>query len=417
MRNLYLIPFFALTFFTFVFPVLPYTTANAASHIQTDDSTVSNKAERKTAAHARRIRRKQRLMQADSMRIKMREAADAGNMLQWVDSLIYSGKTNSPQDSAKRAKRLARLANADEKLSFANRLITKKYYGKNIDTSYIMRPREPWTIKFRNNLSFVLTGIRGVEDNSGFSGFWASRARYTLSFGASYRGIGLSAAVNPAKLAGKSKDMEYLFTSYGNRMGFDIIYEAAKTDKGSITCNGEKYNMPKGSLNRRSLAANYYYAFNGKRFSFPAAFTQSYIQRRSAGSWLIAAAAQWRQTRITPGSDSPVEKAETRTVNFAVGGGYGHNFCLGENFMLHLSSMPAIVVFDHSSISGDDIKRKGKLHFPNFFVTSRAALLYSWKRNFAGVSGIADFSNIGNRKQLELFHMKWRARLFYGFRF
>lgn len=365
----------------------------------------------------KREKRKRKLMQLDSIRLKIRESANSGNMLQWADSMLYRNRTLDADDSIRREKRLERLADADEKLSFANNLLTKKYYNKNIDTAYIARPSEPWTIKFRSNISFNLTGIRDKDEGKEVSGFWASRGRYTLSVGATYRGLGLSAAINPAKLAGKNKDMEYQFTSYGNKMGFDVIYEAAKTDRGSITYGDNKYDMPKGSLNRQSFSANYYYAFNGRRFSFPAAFTQSYLQRKSAGSWLLGAALQWRRTRITPGKDTPFQNAGIKTLNFAIGGGYGHNFCLNNKLMLHLSMLPTIVVFDHSTISGDTTKQKAKMHFPNFFVTSRAALLYSWKRNFAGVSGIADFANIGNTKHLEFLYLKWRVRFFYGFRF
>ncbi len=370
---------------------------------------------RRTDKISRREKRKRKLMQLDSIRLKIRESANSGNMLQWADSMLYAKKILNAEDSIRRKKRLERLANADDKLSFANDMLTKKYYNKNIDTTYIMRPSEPWTIKFRSNFSFNLTGIQDKDKD--LSGFWASRGRYTLSVGATYRGLGLSAAINPAKLAGKNKDMEYQFTSYGNKMGFDVIYEAAKTDKGSITYGDKKYDMRKGSLNRQSLSANYYYAFNGKRFSFPAAFTQSYIQRKSAGSWLLGAALQWRRTKITPGEDTPFQNAGIKTLSFAVGGGYGHNFSLNNKLMLHLSVLPTIVVFDHSTISGDSTKQKAKMHFPNFFVTSRAALLYSWKRNFAGVSGIADFANSGNTKHLEFLYLKWRVRFFYGFRF
>ena len=353
----------------------------------------------------------------DSLCQAIRINANSGRMLQWADSLIRSKSERTIKDTLRHRRRIQRLANADKKLSFANKLLTAHYFNKNIDTSYIKRPSEPWTVKFRANYSFALTGMRGENNGDSFSGLWASRFRATISAGFVYRGIGISAAINPAKLAGRNKDMEYQLTSYGNRMGFDVIYEAAKTDKGSVTYGGKKYKMPKGTLNRQGLAANFYYAFNGRRFSFPAAFTQSYIQRKSAGSWLVGASAQWRYTKISPQDGLPFNKATLKSLNFAIGGGYGHNFCIGRRWMLHLSSLPTLVVYDHGNISGDATTTKSKIRFPNFFIANRGAMLYSWKRNFAGASGTLDFSNIGNSKQLELYNMKWRVRLFYGFRF
>ncbi len=353
----------------------------------------------------------------DSLRQAVRSSANSERMLQWADSLVRSKRKTAIKDSLRHKQRIQRLANADKKLSFANKLLTAHYFNKNIDTSYIKRPSEPWTVKFRTNCSFALTGMRGENNGDSFSGLWASRFRATISAGFVYRGIGVSAAINPAKLAGLNKDMEYQLTSYGNRMGFDVIYEAAKTDKGSVTYGGGKYKMPKGTLNRQGLAANFYYAFNGRRFSFPAAFTQSYIQRKSAGSWLIGASAQWRYTKISPQYGQPFNKATLKSLNFAIGGGYGHNFCIGRRWMLHLSSLPTLVVYDHGNISGDATTTKSKIRFPNFFIANRGAMLCSWKRNFAGASGTLDFSNIGNPRQLELYNMKWRVRLFYGFRF
>ena len=337
-------------------------------------------------------------------------------MLQWADSMIRSKRKIAIRDSLRHERHMQRLAKADKKLSLANRLLTAHYFNKNIDTLYIKRPSEPWTIKFRGNYSFALTGMRGENNGNKFSGLWESRFRATISAGFVYRGLGISMAINPAKLVGLNKDMEYQLTSYGNRMGFDLMYEVAKTDKGSITHADNKYKMPKGTLNRQGLAANFYYAFNGRRFSFPAAFTQSYIQRKSAGSWLIGASAQWRYTKIKPLYEQPFSKATLKSLNFAIGGGYGHNFCIGRRWMLHLSSLPTLVVYDHGDISGDATTTKSKIRFPNFFIANRGAILYTWKRNFAGASGTLDFSNIGNHRQLELYNMKWRIRLFYGFR-
>ncbi len=412
MRKVSLFSFAVSVLFTTIFAIV-YPSKSYASHSpahlsfcaeSNGDSLKPKAAKRKTA-------------KLDSLRQAVRRSTNSGRMLQWADSLMRSKRKTATKDSLRHLQHIQKLASADKKLSFANRLLTARYFNKNIDTSYIKRPSEPWTVKFRGNYSFALTGMRGENNGDSFSGLWASRFRATISAGFVYRGIGVSAAVNPAKLVGLNKDMEYQLTSYGNRMGFDIIYEAAKTDKGSVTYSGDKYKMPKGTLNRQGLAANFYYAFNGRRFSFPAAFTQSYIQRKSAGSWLVGASAQWRYTKISPQDGQPFNKATLKSLNFAIGGGYGHNFCIGRRWMLHLSSLPTLVVYDHGNISGDATTTKSKIRFPNFFIANRGAMLYSWKRNFAGASGTLDFSNVGNSNQFELYNMKWRVRLFYGFRF
>ena len=37
------------------------------------------------------------------------------------------------------------------------------------------------------------------------------------------------------------------------------------------------------------LTLNAYYAFNGRRFSYPAVFSQSWMQKRSCGSLMLGA--------------------------------------------------------------------------------------------------------------------------------
>ena len=50
----------------------------------------------------------------------------------------------------------------------------------------------------------------------------------------------------------------------------------------------ERIDLPEGILQVKTLNVNAFYVFNYRRFSYPAAFSQSYIQRRSAGSFLLA---------------------------------------------------------------------------------------------------------------------------------
>ena len=144
-----------------------------------------------------------------------------------------------------------------------------------------------------------------------------------------YRGIGLGLAVNPAKLAGKNRDYEFNLNSY--------------------------------------------YAFNYRKFSFPAAFSQSYIQKRSAGSWMVGASFDGSKTVVSTDEEGQVETATTRT--------------------------------------------NMKYHFPSAIVTGRGAAIYSWRNKFAGATAVYNFSVAGDEEHLQLMRNKWRLRMFFGFRF
>lgn len=74
----------------------------------------------------KREKRKRKLMQLDSIRLKIRESANSGNMLQWADSMLYRNRTLDADDSIRREKRLERLADADEKPFFCEQSAYKK---------------------------------------------------------------------------------------------------------------------------------------------------------------------------------------------------------------------------------------------------------------------------------------------------
>ena len=141
--------------------------------------------------------------------------------------------------------------------------------------------------------------------------------RGTLSMAVAYRGLGLGLAVNPAKLAGKNQDFEFNLNSYSNRYGFDVVYLSSKTFHGHQEVGGSEIDIHKGEISQKALNLNFYYAFNYRKFSFPAAFSQSYIQKRSAGSWMVGASFD--------GSKTKVKGMTIRLNELALGAGYGYN--------------------------------------------------------------------------------------------
>ena len=169
-------------------------------------------------------------------------------------------------------------------------MLTIRYRKGDIDSAYIMRPQTKWTLTARLNVSGAKIASEGVEDGRHFKSEMKADYKSTLSVGVSYLGFSLSASLNPAKLLGKYSDYELNFNSYGKRFGFDVIYQDAKNYTGWTESDGmERVTLPADLLSMKTLNLNAFYVFNSRCFSYPAAFSQSYIQRRSAGSFLLAA--------------------------------------------------------------------------------------------------------------------------------
>lgn len=369
------------------------------------------------------------LMRADSLRLELRRSADLGQMLQWTDSVIMA-EINKSKMSEKRKHRYMRrhikiqkqLARYDRQLFRGDSLLAANYRKVKYDTAYIGRPDARWTIKFRGNLSGAdmrtTTVTDGVQNRSRVT----ADCRGTLSMAVAYRGLGLGVAVNPAKFAGKCKDFEYNLNSYSNRYGFDVVFLSSKTYHGYKATDAERIDIHKGQISQYALNLNFYYAFNYRRFSFPAAFSQSYIQKRSAGSWMIGASFD--------GSKTELNDMTIRLNEFAVGAGYAYNLVIARHWLCHLSALPTMTIYSHdytkTRTSADEdnapsatstIRHDMKYHFPSAIITGRAAAVYSWRNKFAGATAVYNYSVAGNEDHLQVRRNKWRVRMFFGFRF
>lgn len=369
-----------------------------------------------SAAVQKRLTLKEKIRIADSLRLRMRNAADNGRMLQWADTLLREKLRKGEIDEAKYRRRMKRLEKYDKRLYGFDSLFAEKYKRKSFDTLYMSRPQERWTFKLRTNVSGAKLVTLGQYNGQPHEMEVKADCRATLSAGVSYRGISFGLSLNPGKLAGKNKDYELNINSYGNRMGFDIVYMESATYHGSQSFGGESIGIDKGDVEQRALNLNFYYAFNGRRFSFPAAFSQSYIQRRSAGSWMIGASADVQQTDIHASESALGGDATIKLTEVAVGGGYGFNYVPSSRWLIHLSSLPTLIVVSHDNVTFAGQRLTMKYDFPRVIITGRGAATYSWGNKFAGVAMVYNSSVTGSDDRLQVKRDKWRLRFFWGFR-
>ena len=281
-----------------------------------------------------------------------------------------------------------------------------------IDTAYISRPKTKWTVTTRINVSGAQIKTEGISDGHHFNAEMEANRKTTLSVGVSYLGFSLSAALNPAKLMGKYHDYELNFKSYGKRFGFDVIYQDAKNFKGWHDHEGmERTELPDGMLSVKTLNMNAYYVFNCRRFSYPAAFSQSYIQRRSAGSFLLAASGQGQHATL-----DWQETMDLKMTNIGLGAGYGYNYVPGQGWLLHISALPTFIVYSNTSMSFGDTNIPLHYHFPEVIITGRGSIVRQWRNKFIGMSMVFNFTNIGNKERLAIHNTKWHIRTFFGLR-
>ncbi len=291
-------------------------------------------------------------------------------------------------------------------------VLTAKYYKGNIDTAYVTRPKTKWTVNARFNLSGAMIETEGIENGNHFKSKMTADYKSTLSVGVSYLSLSFNIALNPAKMMGKYRDFELNINSYGKRFGWDFIYQDAHNFTGWHDHDGmERIELPADMLSVKTLNLNTYYVFNSRRFSYPAAFSQSYIQRRSAGSFLLAASGMGQRATL-----KWEDETKLKMVNIGIGAGYGYNYVPAQGWLLHISALPTFIVYSHTSMTFGDNRVPLHYHFPEVIITGRGAVVRQARKSYYGLSMVYNFTNIGSEKSLTIQNNKWRIRAFFGIR-
>ena len=296
--------------------------------------------------------------------------------------------------------------------------LTARYYRTPYDTNYVIRPEGSWTLKLRLNQTGNTIHAKGTVNDIHSKADLKTLHKTTLSIGASYRGLSASLAINPAKLSGAYKDHEINLNYYSSRISLDFSYQRSETLAGDVERGGNISQMESGDATMKVINLVGYYTFNHRRFSYPAAFTQTYIQRRSAGSWLAGISYQG-------GSIETTDELKERTPNapelkihiglLGIGGGYGYNWVLGKKWLLHFSMLPTFVIYNHNYMTVNGVRRDAKHFSFGMIFNERAAVVYNFSpRYFAGAT--LTMSNSFFNNDVTVNQNKWRARAFVGMR-
>lgn len=294
----------------------------------------------------------------------------------------------------------------------ADSILKTNYSKARYDTAYVIRPQKKWTITARMNVSGAAIEAEGIDEGLHFKSYMEANTKSTLSLGVGYQGISLSFALNPAKMMGKYQDYEFNLNFYRRNFGFDFIYQDAKNFKGWYDLEGyDRFTMPDGMLKMQTMNINFYYAFNNRRFSYPAAFSQSYIQRRSAGSFLLAASGMGQRATL-----DWEEGLKLKMANIGIGAGYGYNFVPGRGWLLHISALPTFIVYSNASMTFDDNRTALHYRFPETIITARGAVVRQWSNKFLGLTMVYTYTNIGDKSDLSVYNSKWRIRALFGLR-
>jgi len=305
-----------------------------------------------------------------------------------------------------------------QKLLRLDSVLAVRYFHTSYDTNYVVRPEGRLTLKLKVNQTGNSIHAKGTVKDVYSKANLHTRHKTTISLGASYRGISAAFSLNPAKMGGIYKDYELNVNYYGSRFSLDASYQRSSSLSGDVERNGPQ-RLEEGDVNMKVFNIAGYYVFNHRRFSFPAAFTQSYVHRRSAGSWLAGISYQGGTIKTTEDFRERHPEANDMRLSvghLGIGGGYGYNLVLRKKWLLHLSLLPTFVVYNRNKITVNGESRHASGIRFNMLFNERAAIIYNYSpRYFAGLNAVMN-NSLFTDKNVIINQNKWVVRAFFGVR-
>ena len=297
--------------------------------------------------------------------------------------------------------------------------LAARYYRTPYDTNFVIRPEGKLTLKLRLNQTGNDFHAKGTVNGFYSEADLKTSHKTTMSIGASYRGISAAVAINPAKMKGLYKDYEFNLNYYSSRLSLDFSYQRSETLAGDFTGDRGDLRLESGEALLKVLNIAGYYTFNHRRFSYPAAFTQSYIQRRSAGSWLAGISYQGGSIKTTDDLKARNPNAPDVRIyigHVGIGGGYGYNWVPSRKWLLHLSILPTVVVYNRNNMTVNGERKEAQHMRLNMLFNERAAVVYNFSpRYFVSLTAVVN-NSVFKDDNVTVNQNKWRARASFGMR-
>lgn len=184
---------------------------------------------------------------------------------------------------------------------------------------------------------------------------------------------------------------------------------------GSLRNYDSTLTINQGTINQEIISANAYYVFNYKRFSYPAAFSQSWIQTRSAGSFLVGISLF--KSKMTVEDEQRQASIKESTLNLrylGIGVGYGYNLVLFKKWLFHFSTLPQLLLYSRSTLDSPIESKKIPHKFPDFYMVNRLAVVHHFKHVFAGLSAVSNIVVVGDVSIYNVTNVKWQVQFFIG---
>ena len=243
-----------------------------------------------------------------------------------------------------------------------------------VDRSYIEQPKKAWAVEWRNEASGNLlkmtadfpleqgsTGSLTTKNSNGFSastGLWLG-----------YRGYGLGLSKELTHGDGSTISFGAMGGSFGINLRINSYHNSEpqvrlKFSSAEKTLDEKEHAKLDDPIHVRSLFLDGYYMFNGKHFSYAAAYDQSLIQKRSAGSLMAGAMYYHSRVSFDDSSNWPLIAfmrgvGKFKFTQASVGIGYAYNWVPAKGWLISAQAMPMLQFYNRIKANSYSLKYHG----------------------------------------------------------
>ena len=239
-----------------------------------------------------------------------------------------------------------------------------------VDRSYIEQPKKPWAVEARSSVNHstlemeadwslegVMDGRITAKTDNNFPaslGVWAGYRGYGFGFSKQLNGEGSTFSLGAM---GGSFGINMRISNYRSETPF-VTYSFSTG--GEIDADGGRVEL-EDPIKIRSFFLDGYYMFNGKHFSYSAAYDQSLIQRRSAGSFMAGLMYYHSRVSFDDNSCWPMvllmrEIGKLKFTQANIGAGYAYNWVPARGWLVSAQLMPMITFYNRSKAYYYDVQ-------------------------------------------------------------
>ena len=244
------------------------------------------------------------------------------------------------------------------------------------DRSYIEQPKKPWAVELRSEAT--QTSMKATSSwylDEEYNGSTTSRTDngFSTSIGAwlGYRGYGFGLSKELTGGDGSTISFGAMGGSFGINLRINFYRSSQPELQGYHKAGDRALQFQKtldmdDPIHVRSLFLDGYYFFNGKRFSYAAAYDQSLIQRRSAGSLVAGLMYFHSKMAYDDQSNWPLilltnDEGRVTFTQANIGAGYAYNWVPAKGWLVSGMVMPMLTFYNRmNSYTYDILTQDGR---------------------------------------------------------